>query len=98
MNVKKDRRRNGLLLAADDLQQGLLVTIHHWRDGREWGLGVAHRILVVNLPYLVVQPLHDPKAGPVTLDVRRVRLMPISDDFAKAQKNSGPQPEEEIPF
>ena len=93
-----ERKRKGLLLAPDDLVKDRLVTIHHWRDGREWGLGVAQRILVVNLPYLVVQPLNDAKAGPVTLDVRRVRLMGVSSEFAAAQNNSGPQPEQEIPF
>lgn len=93
-----ERKRKGLLLAADDLVKGQLVAIHHWRSGRDWGLGIAHQVLAINLPFLVAQPLHDPKAGPVTLDIRRVRLMPVTAEFAEAQKFSQPPPEDEVPF
>lgn len=100
--MKKDRRRNGLLLAPDDLQQGLLVTIHHWRDRREWGMGVALRIEAINLPYLVVQPLNDAEARPVILDLRRMRLMRVSEEFARAQASGSPAPvpapTDDIPF
>ncbi len=102
MNVKKDRRRNGLLLAADDLHPGQLVTIHHWRDRREWGMGVALRIEAINLPYLVAQPLNDAEARPAILDVRRLRLMRISEEFARAQVTGSPapapSPTDDIPF
>ena len=100
--MKKDRRRNGLILAADDLQQGLLVTIHHWRDRREWGMGVALRIDAINLPYVVAQPLNDTEARPAILDLRRIRLMRISEEFARAQTNGSttpaPAPMDDIPF
>jgi hypothetical protein len=102
MTVKRDRRRNGLLLAVDDLQTGLLVTIHHWRDRREWGMGVALRIEAINLPYLVAQPLNDIEARPAILDLRRVRLMRITDEFARAQASGSttptPAPTDDIPF
>jgi hypothetical protein len=101
-NVKKDRRRNGLLLAVDDVQVGQLVTIHHWRDRREWGMGVALRIEAINLPYLVAQPLNEPEARPAILDLRRLRLMRISEEFARAQANGSttpaPAPLDDIPF
>ena len=101
-NVKKDRRRNGLLLAADDLHQGQLVTIHHWRDRREWGMGVALRVEAINLPYLVVQPLNDTEARPVILDLRRLRLMRVSEEYARAQASGSstpaPAPTDDIPF
>ncbi len=90
--MKKDRRRNGLLLAVDDLQKGLLVTIHHWRDRREWGMGVALRIDAINLPYLVAQPLNDAEARPAILDLRRIRLMRISEEFARARRPAPPPP------
>lgn len=100
--MKRDRRRNRLLLAADDLQRGLLVTIHHWRDRREWGLGVALRIEAINLPYIVTQPLNEPEARPAILDVRRMRLMRISEEFARAQVTGtsapAPVPTDDIPF
>jgi hypothetical protein len=100
--VKRDRRRNGLILAADDLQRGLLVTIHHWRDRREWGMGVAMRISAINLPYVVAQPLNDAEARPAILDLRRIRLMRISEEFALAQANGStapaPAPLDDIPF
>ncbi|MGH7170675.1 MAG: hypothetical protein ACRELG_10390 [Gemmataceae bacterium] len=100
--MKKNRRRNGLLVAADDLQPGLLVTIHHWRDRREWGMGVALRIEAINLPYLVAQPLNDAEARPAILDLRRMRLMRITEEFARAQATGttapAPAPMDDIPF
>lgn len=100
--MKKDRRRNGLLLAADDLQRGQLVTIHNWRDRREWGMGVALRVEAINLPYLIVQPLNDAEARPVILDLRRLRLMRVSEEYARAQATSSPAPApaptDDIPF
>jgi hypothetical protein len=101
MDVKKGSRHSGLLLAADDLQQGQLLTIHHWRDGREWGMGVAFRLEAVNLPYLVVRPLNDADARPAILDLRRVRLMRITEEFARAQAGAAspaPSPTDDIPF
>jgi hypothetical protein len=100
--VKRDRRQKGLILAADDLQKGLLVTIHHWRDRREWGMGVALRIDAINLPYVVAQPLNEAEARPAILDLRRLRLMPVSEEFARAQANGSttpaPAPLDDIPF
>jgi hypothetical protein len=100
--VKKNRRRNGLLVAADDLHLGQLVTIHHWRDRREWGMGVALRIDAINLPYLVAQPLNEAEARPAILDLRRMRLMRISEEFARAQVTGSPAPApapvDDIPF
>ncbi len=101
-NVKRQRRRNGLILAADDLQKGLLVTIHHWRDRREWGMGVALRIDAINLPYVVAQPLNDAEARAAILDLRRLRLMRVTEEFARAQANGSsapaPAPMDDIPF
>ena len=100
--MKKGRRRNGLIVVADDLHNGLLVTIHHWRDRREWGMGVALRIEAINLPYVVAQPLNDAEARPAILDLRRLRLMRISEEFARAQTSGSTTPApaatDDIPF
>lgn len=89
-------------MVEDDLHPGLLVTIHHWRDRREWGMGVALRIEAINLPYLVAQPLNDAEARSAILDLRRLRLMRISEEFARAQANGStlpaPAPLDDIPF
>ncbi len=50
-------KKKGLLLRADDLEAGRLVTIHHWRDGRRIGMGRAYQIRCINLPYAVLQPV-----------------------------------------
>ena len=100
--MKKDRRHTGMILAADDLQPGLLVTIHNWRDRREWGMGVALRIDAINLPYIVAQPLNDAEARTAILDLRRLRLMRVSEEFARAQANGSTAPAparlDDIPF
>lgn len=100
--MKRERRRNGLLVAADDLQRGLLVTVHHWRDRREWGMGVALRVEAINLPYAIVQPLNEAEARPAILDLRRARLMRVSEEYARAQIAGSPipapAPTDDIPF
>jgi hypothetical protein len=100
--MDKRKRRKGIILAADDLRPGLLIAIHHWRDGREYQLGIAHRLRVIQLPYVVAQPLHNPDAKPVTLDVRKVRFMAVSEDYAQAQGQGTEippaHPDSEIPF
>ncbi len=100
-------KKKGLLLQADDLEVGRLVTIHHWRDRRSCGLGHAYRLKALNLPYVVVQPLGGENRRPIILDLRQVCLMPISEEFADAQAltppaSSPPEPsalgDEDIPF
>jgi hypothetical protein len=87
---------------VDDLQRGLLVTIHHWRDRREWGMGVALRVEAINLPYVVVQPLNEAEARPAILDMRRLRLMRVSEEYVRAQTSGSPAPvpapTDDIPF
>jgi hypothetical protein len=85
-------KKKGLLLRADDLEAGRLVTIHHWRDCRRVGMGRAYRIRAVNLPYAVLQPLGAENDRRFTLDLRRAVLMPITEEYAQAQAE-GPPPE-----
>jgi hypothetical protein len=87
-------KRKGLLLRADDLEAGRLVTIHHWRDGRRIGMGRAYRIRAVNLPYAVLQPQGAESDRRFTLDLRKAVLMPITEEYAQAQAE-GPPPEAE---
>ena len=62
------------------------------------GMGVAHRVKAINLPYLVAVPLHDPKARPIVYDVRRLRLMEVSAEFARAQEGMADLNDDGIPF
>jgi hypothetical protein len=83
-------KRKSLLLRADDLEAGRLVTIHHWRDGRRVGMGRAYRVRAVNLPYAVLQPLGSESDRRFTLDLRRATLMPITEEYAQAQAEGPP--------
>jgi hypothetical protein len=87
-------KKKGLLLRADDLEAGRLVTIHHWRDGRRIGMGRCYRIRAVNLPYAVLQPFGAESDRRFTLDLRLATLMPITEEFARAQAE-GPPPDTE---
>lgn len=83
-------KKKGLLLRADDLDVGRLVTIHHWRDGGSIGLGRAYRVRAVNLPYTILQPLGPDSDRRFTLDLRRAVLMPITEAYAQAQAEGPP--------
>lgn len=99
------QRRKGLILRADDMEVGQLVTIHHWQDRRPLGLGDVFQVKAIALPYLVAQPLGDPDYRPVTFDIRMVRLMKLGQEYAEAMKviptnptvvaSSGEQPVEQ---
>lgn len=83
-------KKKGLLLRADDLDTGRLVTIHHWRDGCSIGLGRAYRVRAVNLPYAILQPMGNESDRRFTLDLRRAVLMPITEAYAQAQSEGPP--------
>src|SRR4051812_1566926 len=107
--MKGKREQPGVLLQPDDLAVGQLVTVHHWLDARGCaprgpaalscaGMGVAHRVKAINLPYLGVVPLPARRARPIVFDVRRLRLMEVSADFARAQEGMVDTSDEGIPF
>lgn len=83
-------RRKGLLLAADDLQVGRLVAIHHGtRQYRDF-CGASLQITAINLPFVVARLVPRPDIPPLTLKVRDCVFMPVSEDYAAAQAQQSP--------
>jgi len=81
-------RRKGLLLAADDLQVGKLVAIHHGtRQYRDF-CGASLQITAINLPFVVARMVPRPDLPPFTLNVRDCVFMPVSEEFASAQSQT----------
>jgi hypothetical protein len=84
--MKKKRTTSGLLVAPDDLEVGTFVTVHSIKERPNRTLpffGIAVQIKAINMPYVVVLPVGQTDAA--TLDIRYLNLMPVSDDFVKAQ-------------
>jgi hypothetical protein len=81
----KNRKRKGLLLAPDDLTVGKYIAIHSLKgSSRPWPyFGHASEVMAINLPFVVVRPVGD--HDPATVDVRNVNLMPVTDDYVRAQ-------------
>ena len=79
-----------MLLNADDLAVGRWVAVHAFvnSDAVADFFGIAARITAIELPYLVAEPAIG--GPPVTMDVRQVRLMPVSPAFAAAQAGAQP--------
>lgn len=83
-------KNKGLLLAADDLEIGRLVAIHHgsrqYRDLR----GASLQITAINLPFVVARLVPRPDIPPLTLNVRDCVFMPVTEDYAAAQAQQTP--------
>ena len=87
----KKRKRKGLLLAPDDLTVGKYVAIHSIKGLRSVNgsneslpfFGDAAVITAINLPFVVARLVASNNI--VTLDVRHINLMPVTDDFVRAQ-------------
>lgn len=79
------KRKKGLLLAADDLQVGRLIAIHHgsrqYRDYR----GASLQITAINLPFVVARMVPRPDIPPLTLNVRDCVFMAVTEEYAAAQ-------------
>jgi hypothetical protein len=85
--MSKDK---GLILAADDLQVGMAVAIHSWRDDKKHWLGDGLEIKAICLPYLVVKFVSVQEWPSVTLDTRQVKLMAVTPEFVAAQRGGYP--------
>ena len=86
----KKRKRKGLLLAPDDLAVGRFVAVHSLKGvivtevaGPLALFGDAAVITAINLPFVVARFVASNNI--VTLDVRHINLMPVTDDFVRAQ-------------
>jgi len=87
--------RKSLLLAPDDLEVGKYVAVHSLKDSKQAlpFSGHASEIRAINLPFVVVKPVGD--YGIITIDVRYLNLMSISEEFVQAQTpptNHNPEP------
>lgn len=78
-------KKKGLLLAPDDLTIGKYVAVHSVKGSDQAFpfLGHAAEIRAINLPFVVVKPVGHPEMD--TLDVRFLNLMPVTEEFVKAQ-------------
>jgi hypothetical protein len=89
--------RKSSILAPDDLEVGGLYTVHSLK-GSDQPIpiaGLAFRVTAINLPFFVAR-LANPTVPPVTLDVRYLDFMRVSEEYAKAQAGAD-QPESPIP-
>lgn len=82
---KLNRRKKGLLLAADDLEVGKYVAVHSAKESNDPlpFFGVAAEVRAINLPFVVVQPVGCKDTA--TVDVRYLNLMPVTEEFVRAQ-------------
>ena len=87
-----ERRSNSVIVQPDDLEVGQLIAIHAFKYSDEPGPfhGMAVRVKAINLPFVVALPMMDVNDSPVTLDVRFLNLMKVTEEYAKAQAISQP--------
>ena len=83
----KSNKSRGLLVQADDFEVGNYYLIHsHKQTHRPLpGMGLAFKVVALNLPYIAAEFVTQPQSGTATLDVRYVNLMKANEDFVKAQ-------------
>jgi hypothetical protein len=97
-----ETRASGVVLRPDDLEVGQYVALYSFKPAPNKPSpfhGQAVRVKAINLPYVVGQPTTDPSHAPVTLDVRFMNLMRVTEEFAMAQAIMTPTPTTEpIPF
>lgn len=85
----------GVLIYEDDLAEGQLLAVHSIKGTNDAApiMGQAFKVVAVCLPYLVCSLCRGNE--PLTVDVRYLNLMKVSEQFAAAQGNlptrKGPQ-------
>jgi hypothetical protein len=84
--------RSGTLLMEDDLEAGQLICVHSIKGTTDAApiMGQSLTITSVCLPYFTAILYADPDEL-LTLDVRYLRLMKVTEEFAKAQKRMKPK-------
>lgn len=86
---QNESKRGGCILQADDLDVGMNVCVYSLKQKPDDGaaiMGQSLQIQAICLPYFVGQLLSDPSEPILTLDVRFLNLMKVSDEFVEAQK------------
>lgn len=87
MDELESPRKGGIFLMEDDLEVGQLICVHSVKFTNDAApiMGQSLTITSVCLPYFTATIYADPDEL-LTLDVRYLRLMKVTEDFAKAQK------------
>ena len=82
---KRNSKRKGLLLAPDDLMVGTFIAVHSLKGSSRPlpYFGHASEVMAINLPFVVVRSVGGHETA--TVDVRYVNLMPVTDDYVRAQ-------------
>jgi hypothetical protein len=86
---QNEQKHGGCILQPDDLDVGMNVCVYSLKKSPEEGaaiLGQSLKIQAICFPYFVGQLLSDPSEPVLTLDVRFLNLMKVSDEFVKAQQ------------
>jgi hypothetical protein len=92
--MKKAKKHRGLFLHPDDMEVGQICAVHSMKlhNNPSPIFGEALQITAIQLPFVLAQPLAYALQPPVTLDVRYMNMMPVSNEYADAQKkNRGPE-------
>lgn len=93
--VVEKEERIGLIVREDDLEVGQLLCVHSIKGeaGATSIMGQPLKVKAICLPFLVAEFLLNNE--PLTLDVRYLKFMRITEEFAAAQKarvqKKGPQ-------
>lgn len=88
------------ILQLDDMNVGDFLTVHsckHHNEPIPVG-GIAFKVLAIEFPYLVGKIVMDPSHNPLTLDLRYLNLMRVSENYVKAQLPQVPQGMALTPF
>ena len=86
---QNENKRGGMILQPDDLDVGMNVCVYSLKKSPEEGaaiLGQSLKIQAICFPYFVGQLLSDPSEPVLTLDVRFLNLMKVTDEFVAAQQ------------
>jgi len=81
----------GCLVAPDDLEIGQHYAVHSLRQNPGMPLpiaGEAFRLIAVQLPFVVGQLVA--QDAPLTIDLRFINIMRVSEQFAVAQRPTTP--------
>jgi hypothetical protein len=92
MDELESPRKGGIFLMEDDLEAGQLICVHSIKCTNDAApiMGQSLTITSVCLPYFTATIYADPNEL-LTLDVRYLRLMKVTEDFAKAQLRMKPK-------
>lgn len=95
-NEEHSSKRNGVLLAEDDLEVGQHVCVFDLKrhpDEIAPIMGQSFQVKAICLPYIVAQLLSDASKPILTLDCRCLNLMRVTKGFVEAQEAGATTPQ-----